>query len=262
MKELLMFLMLVIVTLSPTARADDIRCVGFLTGIIHGNVIVPAGLECRLSEATVRGNVLVEPAASLAVLADTTIYGNLEANSPASLLLDNDPGLIRGNVKAFRALRVEFMKARVHGDVELLETRGVGILIFPQTGFLEVDGNFKIEKTEAGEIVLESARVRQNVYLRENSVGSLGFVSSEIRGNLIIEKNSGAGTLGGVFIAQNVIGQNLQVIDNRALVTIDFNTVGENLDCSGNEPDPVATGNTARQSTGECRLGLVPPGPI
>jgi feruloyl esterase len=72
------------------AHAADTSCTSTLSGSITGNVIVPVGASCTLSDATVTGNVQVLQNASLTVDATqqpTTIDGNVLAIQCASALL-------------------------------------------------------------------------------------------------------------------------------------------------------------------------------
>ena len=75
-----------------TARAADVNCSGMtLTGIIHGNVVVPNGASCTIGNsyigAKISGNVIVTQNATLIVRAQqypSTIGGNVEANGCAT----------------------------------------------------------------------------------------------------------------------------------------------------------------------------------
>ena len=76
---------------ASAARAADTACTGLLSGIIDGNVVVPQGASCTMSDVTVRGNVRILENASLTVDATqqpTTIDGNVQANHCASALFE------------------------------------------------------------------------------------------------------------------------------------------------------------------------------
>ena len=67
-------------------HAADTSCSGTLSGSITGNIVVPVGASCTLSDATVTGNVQILQNASLTVDATqqpTTINGNVLANQCA-----------------------------------------------------------------------------------------------------------------------------------------------------------------------------------
>jgi hypothetical protein len=75
------------------ARAADTACAGLLSGIIDGNVVVPQGASCTMSDVTVRGNVRILENASASLTVDatqqpTTIDGNVQANHCASALFE------------------------------------------------------------------------------------------------------------------------------------------------------------------------------
>src|SRR4030081_3678723 len=63
-------LMLSVVALFGSAsavRAADATCGDVLSGIIDGNVVVPRGTSCTMSDVTIRGNVQVSDDASLTI---------------------------------------------------------------------------------------------------------------------------------------------------------------------------------------------------
>jgi Tannase and feruloyl esterase len=73
-----------------TARANT-SCTGPLSGTVNGNIVVPKGASCTLSNATVSGDVHVLQNASLTIDATeqpTTINGNVVANGCTSALLE------------------------------------------------------------------------------------------------------------------------------------------------------------------------------
>jgi feruloyl esterase len=75
---------------ASAVHAAATTCTSTLSGSITGNIVVPVGASCTLSDATVTGNVQVLQNASLTVDATqqpTTINGNVLANQCASTLL-------------------------------------------------------------------------------------------------------------------------------------------------------------------------------
>ena len=75
---------------TAAARADT-SCTGPLSGTVNGNIVVPNGASCTLSNATVSGDVHVLQNASLTIDATeqpTTINGNVLANGCTSALLE------------------------------------------------------------------------------------------------------------------------------------------------------------------------------
>ena len=75
---------------ASAAQAANTSCTGTLSGSITGNIVVPNGASCTLSNATVTGDVHVLQNASLTIDATqqpTTINGNVLANQCTSALL-------------------------------------------------------------------------------------------------------------------------------------------------------------------------------
>src|SRR5947207_1100244 len=90
-----------LVTSASTVNAATTNCTGPLTGTISGNVVVPSGASCTLSDTTVTGNVQVLPNASLTVDATqqpATIGGSVQATNCASALLEGGV-TVNGNVQ-------------------------------------------------------------------------------------------------------------------------------------------------------------------
>ena len=76
---------------ASAVRADTVCTSQSLTGSITGNVVVPSGASCTLSNATVSGDVHVRQNASLTIDATaqpTTINGNVLANGCRFALLE------------------------------------------------------------------------------------------------------------------------------------------------------------------------------
>src|SRR6266849_9855384 len=87
---------------ASTGLAADASCSGMLTGKIAGNVVVPRGASCTLSDATVTGNVQVSQNASLTVDATqqpATIDGNVQAVQCAFVLLEGGGVTVNGNLQ-------------------------------------------------------------------------------------------------------------------------------------------------------------------
>ena len=51
--------------LAPAGQAEETACSGLLTGVVAGDVVVPAGSTCTLEQAEISGSVIVEPDAWL-----------------------------------------------------------------------------------------------------------------------------------------------------------------------------------------------------
>ena len=84
---------------ASAVHAANTSCTGTLSGSVTGNIVVPVGASCTLSDATVTGDLQVLQNASLTVDATqqpTTINGNVLANQCASALLEGGRSTILG----------------------------------------------------------------------------------------------------------------------------------------------------------------------
>src|SRR3954471_6504278 len=112
----------------PAAQALPTPCTGTITGTpanprINGDVQVPGGATCTLSNITVGGRVLVDPGGNLVMLG-TTVATNLIATQPASIRIDSlgctagppatcaQPSIIRGtaNIDGTTSVPANFPK--------------------------------------------------------------------------------------------------------------------------------------------------------
>jgi len=103
MKNLALTLALVLTALvvSTAISRADTSCTNTLSGTIEGNVVVPSGASCTLSDVTVTGGVQVLQNASLTVDATqqpVTINGNVLATNCAFALLEGGVS-VGGNVQ-------------------------------------------------------------------------------------------------------------------------------------------------------------------
>jgi hypothetical protein len=92
----------IILAAVSAARAGDTSCTGALVGVtINGNLVVPDGASCSLTNARVTGNVLVGTGATLNVPGgNVTISGNLQANQCKNVFIRTigGPVSVGGNV--------------------------------------------------------------------------------------------------------------------------------------------------------------------
>jgi feruloyl esterase len=157
---------------ASTGHAANTSCTGTLSGSITGDVVVPNGASCTLSNATVTGDVQVRQNASLTIDATeqpTTIGGNLEAIGCASALLEGGV-TVTGNVQIERCSQ--------------------------QSGFIgpgvKIGGNFQCV-SNAGACEAELGAVQGSVQLqRNNAAADISLVS--VGGNLECGGNTPAPT--------------------------------------------------------------------
>ena len=82
--------LIALVANASVSRADT-PCTSPLSGTVNGNVVVPSGASCTLSNVTVTGGVQVLQNASLTVDATeqpAAINGNVQATNCTSALLE------------------------------------------------------------------------------------------------------------------------------------------------------------------------------
>jgi len=159
-----------------------------LTGTIDGNVLVPHGASCTLSDATVAGNVHVLQNASLTVDATqqpTTIDGNVHADHCAFALLEGGV-TVTGNVRIGQC-------AQQSGFV------GPGIKI---GGNFECTNNLGACKADLGD-------VHGNLQIDGNSGASADISLVSVGGNLRCQRNAAMPThaFGPDFVSGDLLGQ-------------------------------------------------------
>ena len=171
---------------APAVHAANTNCTGALSGSITGNIVVPDGASCTLSDATVTGNVQVQQNASLVVDATqqpTTIGGNIQAVHCAAALLEGGV-TVDGNVLIQQC-------AQESGFV------GPGV---------KIGGNFECINN-AGGCEADLGDVRGNLHIQNNGSSDISLVS--VGGNLQCQGNTPPPThaFGPDFVSGNLQGQ-------------------------------------------------------
>ena len=171
----------------PSAvQAADPTCTSTLSGKITGNVVVPAGASCTLSNATVTGDVQVLRNGALTVDATaqpTTIGGDVKAVGCASAILE-------GGVT-------------VNGSVQIAQCS-------QQSGFIgpgvKIGGDFECAGN-AGGCEARLGAVQGSIQIRGNGSSDISLVS--VGGNLQCAGNTPAPThnFGPDFVTGSIQGQ-------------------------------------------------------
>src|SRR6516162_547449 len=169
-------------------RAADTTCTSTLTGTIDGNVVVPDGASCTLSDATVAGDVQVLQNASLTVDAiqqPTTIDGNVHADHCVFALLEGGV-TVTGNVRIAQC-------AQQSGFV------GPGI---------KIGGDFECTNNP-GACEAELGDVHGNLQIDRNSGASADISLVSVGGNLRCQGNTQMPThaFGPDFVSGDLLGQ-------------------------------------------------------
>lgn len=211
-----------ILATAPAASANDFQCVGAVPTGTFDNVVVPAGATCTLSNATVRGNIAVQPQGAL-YATNNDVHGNIESTKPRFVWLDDNE--VGGRVWAKEAavgadpLTIWFCNNRIGGNVQIEKiVASFGIIVGPGSGCPGVGGG----NTVGGNLIL-----LENVI--GPSIGGINVTANTVRGNLQFFKNTGPGPK-----------------------HVHANTIHEDLQCFENSPGMSGTGNVARKAEGQC----------
>jgi feruloyl esterase len=168
------------------AHAANTSCTGTLNGNIRGNIVVPNGASCTLSDATVAGNVQVQQNANLTVDATqqpTTIGGNVVATNCASALLEGGV-TVGGNVQ-------------IQGCAQQSGFVGPGV---------KIGGGFQCINN-AGGCDADLGDVHGNVHIQNSSSADISLVS--VGGSLLCQGNTASPThaYGPDFVSGGLQGQ-------------------------------------------------------
>jgi hypothetical protein len=171
---------------------------------------------------TISGNLVV-PTGAYCDLSGTHVTGNALVQPKGGLLSDNASS-IDGNVRLQNNGQfAEFNGSKVGRDVRCDHCAVADAQSSTIGGSLLDDG------------------ISQGAFIRNDQIG----------GNLVIW--GGRTVPNGPFdIEGNTIGSNLGFFNNRGSSTISNNAISETLACSGNQPPPAGSGNTAEQKKGQC----------
>jgi len=171
---------------APAVHAAVTSCAGSLSGNLNGNIVVPTGASCVLSDATVTGSVQVQQNASLVVDATqqpTTIGGNVQAVNCASALLE-------GGVT-------------VNGSVQIVQCSQKSGFVGPG---VKIGGNFQCTNN-AGGCEADLGDVKGGVQIQGSGASDVSLVS--VGGNLQCQGNTPppTHTFGPNFVSGNLQGQ-------------------------------------------------------
>lgn len=214
----------------------SVPCVGTLSGP-QPNVVVLAGTECRIENATVNGNVWVQEDAGL-IVAGSTINGNVRGHSARYFGLTDDD-----DDSAVTTI--------VNGNVEFVETRSTPLMAStteqPATHNFVCDrtriaGNFSVRAS------LEDAPVLFGSSTQPMTMGLMVMECSDDssdEGNRVDSNYEAIANESQVRQRDNSVGNAFNVIANRGTGAKDVhnNTAGGDLLCLDNDPPPASSGN-------------------
>lgn len=198
-------------------HAGSTTCDGSLSGTF-GNIVVPAGGGCLLTDSIVNGNIAVQAGAIL-MIDFTMVNGNISATDPQVVRLQH---------------RVD-----VHGNVSITGASGFLDIAPVAICGVHIDGNLKIADSAIAILVGGVA------------CGPLDG-SNVVSGNVTIEDNDVANAF---YVQNNTIGKNMTIDGNTGAATknVSDNAVTGNLNCSDNDAPLVVSGNTAKKLNGQCK---------
>lgn len=213
---------------NPSTAAASVACTGLLTGNVSDTVFVPAGANCFIADATISGNVVVDPTATLEL--------GVGQGGPAQRNVVR--GSIMGNptMKAFTT----FGTNEIGGNLSLS-----GLSAPPP----EDNGANVCNTRIGGNLVVTDARASANFVV----IGTPAFDCPGVTvvGNAIVDRNDLPGgvcgaqqcPIRGVRVAASHIGGTLEVRANNGGDSITGNTISGSLLCGGNAPPLIASGN-------------------
>jgi hypothetical protein len=196
-------------------KSASTGCTGVMTGEIHGNLIVQAGVSCTLRKAHVHGNIHAMRGSSLVLAGDVTVEGNI--SDPPGTKVDIHtqsplgPNTIRGNVSS----AFQICGAVVGGNVTMLGNT-----------FLALGGS---EAGAACRAIGGGNKIAGNATVIHNDPTFFRVADNKVNGNVTIIETAGAATK--------------RVLNN---------SISGNLVCVHNDQPFVRSGNVASLSVGQC----------
>jgi hypothetical protein len=213
------------------ARPTHVSCVGDLIDqTVVGDLIVPASEACVLINVTVRGNVRVGERSGLQVIESRVEGGVSGARFEHVSFRDASVG---GRIQLSDGVTTEFERSRAEGNVRLIGLHDARLLTTRVQGNLVMRASREVAML-CGTTVEGDARL------------------AEHRGGLFI---GDAPIFPGLCSANEVWGT-LRVHHNQSDTVVANTTVGRNLICAANEPEPVVYGNqVGGKARGQCGDG-------
>jgi hypothetical protein len=225
----------VLLLMASAASSGTLTCKTTLTGTIYNDVTVPAGAECTLDGATVKGTVNVTgTGASLIAKNGAKITGNLNANGSGNVLVTGTT--INGDVTFAKVVGPKSFVcgSTVGGNVTVSHSSGQ-IKIGDETEYTE-PRVFEVEECDSATIVWG------NVTFNNNTADVLQLAGSTVKKNVRVNNNMPGPEEGELDLAANRVSLNFTCLNNVVkfdptdedtgpLFDISGNTVGGNFKC-------------------------------
>lgn len=209
---------------ASSAVAGDTICPPAIVGGTHDNILVPPGMVCLITGATVKGNIKALENSRLIVTSSS----------------------VGGNIDGDKADVVQVFAGVVGGNIQIKEGGPVPLSVFEVMvcGVSLPSGDIQVEKMTG------------DILVGDPSLGCKGNTVS--KGNIKVEENVIFSLK--LNVGSNIVGQNLQVFKNRTSVPspsgspkfVTSNTVLQILQCQENDPPFFGGPNNAAEAEGQC----------
>ena len=171
---------------SPSATANDFVCTGTHNGAtFFDNIVVPEGETCTLNMSDVIGNIQVSVGASLFILPDSSVTGNIQANG-ADVVCISDQQVSPCQTAPPPTLPPPKSRGiTIGGDVEINDTNEFTLIGNP-SGVTVISGNVQVKNTQSVEIT-DFDGIAGNVKVEDSTTVSV--TGNTIDGNLELISN-------------------------------------------------------------------------
>jgi hypothetical protein len=209
---------------APVAQADDVNCPPALVGAqVNGNVVVPAGQTCIITNSEIRGNVIVRSGATLSFFS-SLVHGNIEGDGFSQIFVNFSTVLILGegvvgNVIAKNGSnpgRVQIRDSSINGSAQLENNAGQVEIINNSFGNPITNlccGNIQVVKSTTTNTMTIDGNRASDIQFYENRASAYRIRGNfDVRGNVQVYKNVHTTASGGEVSFND--GQNVQCFEN------------------------------------------------
>lgn len=219
----------------------------------HGVLPTTLAAACLLLAACGGGGDDGPAAGATATAAQTVEEGRAQALAASHAALSLAPATLSGNVRCnnlvIGPLRLDSVSVPPGATCVLEGTALTGTLQVARDATLQasaVDVAGSLQADAAAHVALRAgSRIGGSVQISQG--GSASVENSRITGDIQLDGLRGAALLGG-----NTVGGNVQAMDTSGGLAVLGNSVRGNLQCQGNQPLPLVSGNAAASFQDQC----------
>jgi hypothetical protein len=187
-------LAVLVLSVAPSAMAEETDCTGALGAVTVDNLRVPEGETCTLTGTKVKGTVKVEVDATLKAMG-VRVIGNVQAEEATKVVV-RDNSKVGGSIQIVKGEKAKVLDSRIKGD----------ILYDEQFGTLKandnmIGGQLQTFKNE-GPLTMNGNEIEGDLQAFENE-GPLTITGNRIDGNLQCKENEPPPTGGGNVVQGN-----------------------------------------------------------